>query len=85
MYEFSMNHFRTKDIALSAALLHQKCRFVSIDRTQSKSAEFVFEGSEELREIVDQYWRDELMCPAQSLLAAFKRAKHILYDYKPHE
>lgn len=71
--------FRTTDMSLAATILHENCGFLSVDRTQHR-AEFVFEDSEKLRDLVTQYWRNELMCPAQSLLASLKRTKHILYD-----
>ncbi|PIR48108.1 hypothetical protein COU80_06060 [Candidatus Peregrinibacteria bacterium CG10_big_fil_rev_8_21_14_0_10_55_24] len=73
--------YHTHDLPLAATLLHKNCQLIDLER-RSSASEFVFEDSVELRGIVDQYWRDELLCPAQSLLAALKRAKHILYDFK---
>lgn len=77
-----MQHYHTHDIQLAAVLLHKQCRLVELDRLDPKRSVFVFEDSPDLQEIVVSYWRDDLLCPAQSLLAAYKRAKHILYDYK---
>lgn len=74
--------FRTRDLALAATLLHEERSFISVDRSKQQ-AEFVFADSEHLREIVRQYWTHELRCPAQPLLAALKRAKHLLYDNQP--
>lgn len=71
--------FRTRDLALAATLLHEDKSFIAVDRSRPR-AEFVFADSENLREIVRQYWTHELICPAQSLLASLKRAKHLLYD-----
>ena len=71
--------FRTRDLALAATLLHEDRSFITVDRSKPR-AEFVFADSEHLREIVRRYWTHELHCPAQPLLAALKRAKHLLYD-----
>jgi len=78
----SMQHsaFRTQDLSLTAALLHKGQRLEELDRS-GRNTVFLFQDSPELQEIVAQYWRDELLCPAQSLLSSLKRAKHILYDY----
>jgi hypothetical protein len=74
--------YRTANISLASVLLHEKYALVELDRSNAR-AEFVFEDSEELRRAVKSYWKDELMCPAQSLFAAFRRAKNILYDCTP--
>lgn len=74
--------FRTHDLALAATLLHEARSFIAVDRSKPR-AEFVFVDSEDLHEIVRQYWTHELRCPAQPLLAALKRAKHLLYDDQP--
>ncbi len=76
-----MDHvFSTSDTQLAAALLHENGTFVGLDRSKPR-VEFLFEDTPALREIIRKYWKDELLCPAQSLLLAFKRAKHILHDY----
>jgi len=73
--------FRTSDLPLVSVLLYERCKLLSLDREQPRT-EFVFENSQKLQQLVAQYWTDDLMCPAQSLLASFKRAKHILHDYR---
>ncbi|MDD4628258.1 MAG: DUF5659 domain-containing protein [Candidatus Peribacteraceae bacterium] len=76
-----MQDFRTPDLPTATVLLHKNCRFLGLDRADPKRAVFVFEDSEKLQRILREYWRDELLCPAQSLLSDFKRAKHILFDH----
>jgi hypothetical protein len=76
-----MSQFRTADLSLAATLLNEKYRLLDLDRS-SQNVEFIFEESEKLPTTVASYWRDELMCPAQSLLASLKRAKRILHDYR---
>ena len=77
-----MQDFRTADIQISAVLLHKNFRFLGLDRSDSRRVVFVFEESEELQQTLQQYWQDKLLCSAQSLLADFKKAKHILHDYQ---
>lgn len=78
-----MQDFRTSDIQVAAVLLHTNCRFLGLDRTTDpKRIAFIFEDSEKLQNVISQYWRDDLLCKAQSLLVDFKRAKHILFDYQ---
>jgi|ETNmetMinimDraft_20_1059909.scaffolds.fasta_scaffold310108_1 hypothetical protein len=74
------SEYRTPNLSLSAVLLHKGQKLRSLDRHTSRDAEFIFEDSAELQEIVSSYWRDDLLCPAQSLLSSLRRAKHILYD-----
>ncbi len=81
--EIRMQEFRTHDLSLAATLLNEKCHLLDVDRSQSRTA-FVFDDTDHLRTAVDQYWRDTLLCPAQSLLASLRKAKHILYDYQPN-
>lgn len=77
-----MPHWNSHEIGLVAAVLHEGGRLITVDRSD-KRAEFVFEDTPELREVVRKYWSNELLCPAQSLLLSFRRAKHILHDYRP--
>lgn len=72
--------FRTSDLCLAAALLHENFRLVGLDRQNSKQASFIFEKSAKLEQTVSAFWKDTLLCPAQSLLASLRKAKHILYD-----
>lgn len=74
-----MKHFKTHQLALAATLLHKGFHLSGVER-DSRQAEFVFDDSKELRETVDKYWKNDLLCPAQSLLTSFRQAKHILYD-----
>jgi len=74
-----MNEFRTSELGLSATLLHEKHRLKGLDRSKP-SVEFVFEDSPEIRKTVEQYWLDELLCPAQSLLTSLRKTKRLLYD-----
>ncbi len=69
------------DLATIAVLLHKQCKLRRLDRSNPKKIAFIFEDSPELQKILTDYWSDTLLCPAQSLLASLKRAKHILYDY----
>ena len=77
-----MREFRTTDLGIAATLLHEKYHLVDLDRTKS-SVEFVFEDSDELQDSIAKYWKDELACPAQSLLSSFRKAKRLLYDFHP--
>lgn len=77
-----MQDFRTHDLPIATVLLHKDCRFLGLDRSSDpKRVVFLFEDSEKLQRILQEYWRDDLLCRAQSLLADFKRAKHILFDH----
>lgn len=71
--------FHTRDLALAAAIIHEENSFIGIDRSKQR-AEFIFNDSDNLRAVVQRYWRNELLCPAQSLLAALRRVKQLLYD-----
>jgi hypothetical protein len=70
------------DLGQIATLFCLGFTFKDIDRSNPKQVVFVFEDSTEIREIISEYQRDAVVCPAQSLFSALKRAKHILYDYQ---
>ena len=74
--------FEISDISLTATLLCLGFSIKDINRSNPKRVVFVFEDSAEIQKIISEYQKDEVVCPAQSLLSALKRAKHILYDYK---
>lgn len=76
------NLYATSDLSLAATLLHLKFQLITLRRSGVK-AEFVFEDSSRLREAEEKYWQDSLMVPAQSFAGSIRRAKHILYDYRP--
>ena len=75
------SHAVISDIGLIAAILHEDGKLIGVDRSKSR-VEFLFEDTPALRDVVQRYWSNELVCPAQSLLLSFKRAKHILHDYQ---
>lgn len=78
---FHMAHsYGVSDLGLIAAILLEKGRLVSVDRSCPR-VEFLFEDTPVLRDVIRRYWSNELTCPAQSLLLSFKQAKHILHDY----
>lgn len=72
--------FRTSDLCLAATLLHENFRLVGLDRQNTRQASFLFAKTEKLEGVVSAFWKDTLLCPAQSLLASLRKAKHILYD-----
>lgn len=74
-----MSSFSTHDLSLAATLLFEKCYLLDVDRSSSQ-VEFIFEDSEQIREIVTRYLRDQLPYPVHGLFAAYKRAKKILHD-----
>lgn len=76
-----MKQFATHDLALAATLLFEKCYLLDVDRS-GLQVEFVFEETDQVRDIVAKYWRDQLPYPAQGLFASLRKAKHILYDFQ---
>ena len=74
-----IEYFRTGELPLVSVLLHEGFRVKELDRSK-RSVEFIFEDSTELQDVIRKYWRNELLCPALSLLSSFKQAKHLLYD-----
>ena len=77
-----MSHtFSTSDTQLAAVLLLENGKFTGLDRSKLR-VEFLFEDTPALHDVIERYWSNELLCPAQSLLLSFKRAKNILHDYK---
>lgn len=79
-FKMRMATLSVSDLGLISVILHEHGKLLGIDRSK-KRVEFIFEDTPELQEIVRQFFSNELLCPAQSLLLSFRRAKQILHDY----
>jgi len=72
------NIYSTSDLNLATTL---SCLFpiVNINRTDSRRAEFEFEDTEELNNVIFQYWNNELSLNPREVLSALKEIKNRLY------
>lgn len=85
MYEH-INHpslsgsvFTTSDLCTVAVLLCEGFHITGKQKDGTRAV-FQFNNSEQLKEVVSNYWRNNLKCEAHGLLASYRRAKQILYD-----
>ena len=73
------NYFKTSDLALISFIsLHLPIE--SVDRTNPKRTEFVFESSEKLDALVDSFWRRETKVEPVQYFSQIKVIKTRIYS-----
>ena len=72
--------FRTADLALTAALCVSGFVVEDVDRVSPQRSVFVFGNGEELREAVNQYWRQEMRVEPQEYFNQLKIIKARIYE-----
>lgn len=70
---------RTGDLSL-AATVYLFEPLAGIDKQNPRRAEFLFERSQELNDLVEQFWRGELKVDPRAYFAALREIKARLYD-----
>jgi len=79
MKSLSQNDFvRTKDLNL-AACVSLFFPVEAIDRQNPQKAEFIFKRNQELEEVVDKYWRNEIKVNPIDFAKQLKALKTRLY------
>lgn len=70
---------RTGDLSL-AATVYLFEPLAGIDKQDSRRAEFLFERSQELNDLVERFWRGELKVDPRLYFDALRAIKARLYD-----
>lgn len=78
--EKNKNLFCTSDFGLSAALISIGYPLISLDRTNPRKVQFVFNKKEKIEEDVIAYWNDQLQVKAKTYFDATKMLKNRLYS-----
>lgn len=74
----NMEKYRTKDIAEAGALIVHEQRLVSVDR-QEHVCWFVFENTQECKNLTQLFYFDELLVSVRSYHEALKRLKSLIF------
>ena len=76
----NINEFRTADLALTAVICVFGFVIKSIEKINIQRSVFIFENSEELLEVVNKYWRQELRIEPQQYFNQLKILKARIYE-----
>lgn len=72
--------FSTFDFGLTNSLICMGFKLIDLDKTNPRKIKFIFENSENIQTITDQYWNDELQIPARRFFDTQRTLKSRLYS-----
>lgn len=70
----------TYDLGVSAALSCSGFELLALDKANPRKALFVFRHTDQIEEVVDQYFADRLEVKARSFFDAIKALKNRIYS-----
>lgn len=73
-------YLHTFDIGLSAVIISKGYPLISVDKSNPKKVQFVFQKSNKLNSIVENYWSKTLEIEPQTLLSNLKMLKNRIYS-----
>lgn len=79
-FEDSVNFFYSYDLGLATALVCAHFKLASLERGDKRKVQFVFERTDGLDGVVDEYWSDRLEVKARSYFDTLKMLKNRLYS-----
>ncbi len=79
-----MNNFdeylESHDLALVAAAAEYGFSPIELDKSNPRRVTFIFEHSEELKKLIDNYWLDQLNVNPRTYFDALKHLKTRIYS-----
>lgn len=73
------NTYKTSDLSL-ATTLSLYCPIIKIRKENPRKAEFLFERNQELDNLLDRYWKKELLVEPCTYFDQLKALKNRLYS-----
>jgi hypothetical protein len=73
-------YFYTFDLGLSAALISAGFKLVSLDKTNLRKVQFIFNREAGIADVIDEYWTDRLEVKARAFFENTKMIKNRLYS-----
>lgn len=77
-----MESFITSDLVLASTLSALNFQVIDLDRSDESRIGFVFEDTEELQEVVNKFWKEELRLEPLMLFNSMKLLKRRLFSNK---
>lgn len=75
-----VQHFQTFDLNLSAILVAHGFILERVQKNPNEKSLFVFDDSESLKKLIDEYWKGSLRMNPQDIFASLKVIKNRLYS-----
>lgn len=72
--------FNTSDLGLASALVSVGVRLMDLDKSNLRRVEFVFEDTEEIKQLVDDYWANNLRVSPLTYFNSMKMLKNRIYS-----
>lgn len=80
MPKYDDENLESHDLALVAALAEYGYSPIQLDRSNSRRVAFIFEHSDELKRLIDNYWLDQLEVNPRTYFDSLKHLKTRLYS-----
>lgn len=74
------NKFMTFDLGLASALATLGYELLEIDKTNPRKAQFLFKQDKDIEKAVNDYWNNNLLVNARSIVDNQKMIKNRLYS-----
>ncbi len=81
MYDDTNFFFRTSDLALATAISVLGIAIEAMQQSDGERMNFIFAKSEKLQDIVNRFWRGELLIEPQSYFNQLKVFKTRIYRH----
>lgn len=75
-------HLSTHDLGATAALTSLGYGLIKVDKENPSKALFVFRRENNIEEVLDEYWADQLEVKARRYFDSLKAVKNRLYSNK---
>lgn len=72
--------FNTSDLGLASALVSAGIRLSDLDKSNPRRVEFIFEGTDEVLQLVDDYWANNLRVSPLTYFNSMKMLKNRIYS-----
>jgi hypothetical protein len=76
----SRKQFETQDLNLSAVLIAKGFELTEVIKNNYGKATFCFDSTQEIQDVIQQYWNNKLLINPQELFHALKLLKNRIYS-----
>lgn len=73
-------YYYTYDLGCSAALISAGFELVSLDKSNPRKVQFIFDRKNSIEKVVDDYWADRLKIKARAFFDNVKMLKNRIYS-----
>jgi len=75
-----LNEYKTFDLSCAAALISAGFELVSLNKTNPRKVQFIFNQEDCIEKVIDDYWTDKLKVNARTFFDNIKMLKNRIYS-----